>query len=164
MAFKDPRREASVAQASFKDIVGPLLAVLVLIAGASPAAAQITIPLPGSGSGGIQIGPQQEQQQRAPDQNRYYGTGVSIRVLGAAYGRNCAGNVTTNVTNDLARQCQGRDYCVYRIDARQIGDPRPGCPKEYQARYMCRDGGNERYASANPEASGQSVVLDCRRQ
>jgi hypothetical protein len=146
-----------------KDITGPLLAVL-LLAGASPASAQISIPVPGSG-GSIQIGPQQQQpEQRVPDQNRYYGTGVSIRVLGAAYGRNCAGNVSTNVTNDLARQCQGRDYCVYRIDARQIGDPRHGCAKEYQARYVCRDGGNERYASANPEASGQSIVLDCRRQ
>jgi hypothetical protein len=155
--------QLSLAQMSLRSIVGPLLAVLLLIAGALPAAAQITIPLPGSG-GGIQIGPQQEQQQRVPDQNRYQGGGVSIRVLGAAYGSNCAGNVSTNVTNDLARQCQGRDYCVYRIDARQIGDPRPGCAKEYQARYMCRDGGNQRYASANAEASGQSIVLDCRRQ
>jgi len=150
-----------MAQASLKEFVGPLLAVLLLVTCASPAAAQISIPMPGSG-GSIQIGPQQDQ--RAPDQNRYQGGGVSIRVLGAAYGRNCAGNVSTNVTDDLARQCQGRDYCVYRIDTRQIGDPRPGCAKEYQARYMCRDGGNERYASANPEASGQSVVLDCRRQ
>jgi len=150
-----------MAQASLKEFVGPLLAVLLLVTCASPAAAQISIPMPGSG-GSIQIGPQQDQ--RAPDQNRYQGGGVSIRVLGAAYGRNCAGNVSTNVTDDLARQCQGRDYCVYRIDTRQIGDPRPGCAKEYQARYMCRDGGNERYASANPEASGQSIVLDCRRQ
>jgi hypothetical protein len=152
-----------MARASLKGIVGPLLAVLLLAIGASPAAAQITIPLPGSG-GGIQIGPQQDQQQRTVPDNRYQGGGVSIRVLGAAYGRNCAGNVSTNVTDDLARRCQGLDYCVYRIDARQIGDPRPGCAKEYQARYMCRDGGNERYASANPEASGQSIVLDCRRQ
>jgi hypothetical protein len=150
-----------MAQASLKDITGPLLAVLLLLAGASPAAAQITIPLPGSG-GGIQIGPQPDQP-RYQDQNRY-GAAVSIRVLGAAYGRNCPGNVNTNVSDDLARQCQGRDYCVYRIDARQLGDPRPGCAKDYQARYMCRDGGNERRASAGAEASGQSVVLDCRGQ
>lgn len=150
-----------MAQLSLKDITGPLLAVLLLLAGPSPAAAQITIPLPGSG-GGIQIGPQPDQ--RNPDQNRYYGSGVSIRVLGAAYGRNCPGNVNTNVSDDLARQCQGRDYCVYRIDVRQLGDPRPGCAKDYQARYMCRDGGNERRASAGAEASGQSVVLDCRGQ
>ena len=150
-----------MAQASIKEITGPLLAVLLLVAGASPAAAQISIPVPGSG-GSIQIGPQQDQ--RNPDQNRYQGGGVSVRVLGAVYGRNCPGNVNTNVTDDLARQCQGRDYCVYRIDHRQLGDPRPGCAKDYQARYVCRDGGNERYASASPEASGQSVVLDCRRQ
>ena len=150
-----------MAQASLKEFIGPLLAVLLLAAGAWPAAAQISIPVPGSG-GSIQIGPQQDQ--RTPDQNRYQGGGVSIRVMGAAYGRNCAGNVTTNVTDDLARQCQGRDYCVYRIDARQIGDPRPGCAKDYQARYICRDGGNERQASAGAEASGQSIVLDCRRQ
>lgn len=144
-----------MAQALEK-IVGPLLAVLLLVAGASPVAAQIKIPVPGTG--GIQIGPQPDQ--RAPDQNRNYGSGVSIRVLAAAYGR----NGTTNVTNELARQCQGRDYSVYRIDARQIGDPRPGCAKEYQARHICRDGGNEHHASASPQASGQSVVLDCHRQ
>jgi hypothetical protein len=150
-----------MARSSFKDIAGPLLAVLLLVAFASPVAAQISIPMPGTG-GSIQIGPQQDQ--RNPNQDRYYGGGVSVRVLSAVYGRNCAGQNNTNVTDDLARQCQGRDYCVYRIDHRQIGDPRPGCAKNYQARYICRDGGNERYVSANPEASGQSVVLDCRRQ
>lgn len=152
-----------MAQASLKGIRSLLLAVVLSFAGALPAAAQITIPLPGSG-GGIQIGPQQRDQPRYQDQNPTYGAAVSIRVLGAAYGNNCAGNVSTNVTGDLARQCQGRDYCVYQVDSRQIGDPRPGCPKEYHARYMCRDGGNERRASASAEASGQSIVLDCRRQ
>ena len=155
-----------MARASIKEIIGPLLAVLLLVAGASPVAAQISIPMPGTG-GSIQIGPQPDQRypdQRYQDQNRYHGGAVSIRVMGANYGRNCPGNVNTNVTNDLARQCQGRDYCVYRVDARQLGDPRPGCAKDYHARYMCRDGGNEHYASANPEASGQSIVLDCRRQ
>ncbi len=154
-----------MARASIKEIIRPLLAVLLLVTGASPAAAQITIPMPGTG-GSIQIGPQPDQRypdQRYQDQNRYYGGGVSIRGRGATSGRNCPGNVNTTGTNDLARQCQGRDYCVYRVDARQLGDPRPGCAKDYQARYMCRDGGNERYASANPEASGQSIVLDCRR-
>jgi hypothetical protein len=137
------------------------LTVLVLIACASPAVAQISIPLPGSGSS-IQIGPQQDQ--RSPDQNRYYGGTSSIRVLGAVYGRNCPVQLGGNVTDDLARQCQGRDYCVYPIDYRQIGDPSPGCAKDYQARYTCREGDVERYASARAEASGQSVVLDCRRQ
>ena len=89
---------------------------------------------------------------------------MSIRVLGAVYGRNCRAQFNTNVTDDLARQCQGRDYCIYRIDLRQLGDPSPGCPKDYHARYLCRDGDVEHHAAAAAEASGQSVVLDCRRQ
>ena len=137
-----------------------ILAVLLLVAGASGAAAQINIPLPGTG-GSIQLGPQQDQ--RTYDQNRYYGSGPSIRILGAVYGRNCRGQFSGNVTDDLVRQCQGRDYCIYRIDLRQLGDPSPGCAKDYHARYLCRDGDSERHASASPEASGQSVVLDCRR-
>ena len=155
-----------MARTSIKEIAGALLAIALLVTCAWPATAQISIPMPGTG-GSIQIGPQQDQRnpdQRYPDQNRYQGGGLSIRVMGAAYGGNCAGNVSTNVADDLARQCQGRDYCVYRIDHRQIGDPRPGCAKAYLARYICRDGGNERHASAGAEASGQSVVLDCRRQ
>ena len=150
-----------MAQASIKAIAGPLLAVLLLAAGALPAAAQISIPVPGTGGGSIQIGPQPDQRYQDP--NRAYGGAASIRILGAVYGRNCAGQANTNFTDDLARQCQGRDYCVYRIDMRQLGDPRPGCAKDYHARYMCRDGGNERHASAGAEASGQSIVLDCRQ-
>ena len=116
--------------------------------------------MPGTG-GSIQIGPQPDQ--RTPDPNRSYGGGSTIRILGAAYGGNCRTPFNTNVTDDLARNCQGRDYCVYRIDARQIGDTSPGCAKDYQARYVCRDGEGERHAAAGAEASGQSVVLDCRR-
>jgi hypothetical protein len=137
------------------------LAILLVVAGASTAMAQITIPMPGTGQS-IQIGPQQ-QDPRYPDQNRFYGSAVSIRVLGAVYGRNCRAQFGNNVTDDLARQCHGRDYCIYRIDSRQIGDPSPGCAKDYYARYVCRDGDVERVAAAGAEASGQSVVLDCRR-
>ena len=93
---------------------------------------------------------------------------MAIRVLSAVYGQNCRSQRSgqyggANVTNDLVRQCQGRDYCVYQIDYRQIGDPSPNCGKDYHARYICRDGGGEHYVAAQPEASGQSVILDCRR-
>ena len=141
-------------------------AVLLFAACAMPAAAQISIPLPGTG-GSIQINPQQPDQRyqdpNRQDPSRAYG-GMAIRVLGAVYGSNCRGQRGANVTDDLVRTCQGRDYCVYRIDYRQIGDPSPGCGKDYRARYICRDGDAERYASAGAEASGQSVVLDCRRR
>ncbi|HSI00159.1 MAG TPA: hypothetical protein VLA02_06120 [Reyranella sp.] len=132
------------------------LAVLLLVAGASTAMAQISIPIPGTG-GNIQVGPQQDQRD-----NRSYG--ASIRILDASYGRNCPVRIGgANAFDDLSRYCQGRDYCTYRIDARQLGDPSPGCAKEYHASYVCRDGGSEHRASARAEASGQSIVLDCRR-
>jgi hypothetical protein len=144
-------------------------AIVLLAALAAPAAAQISIQIPGTG-GAIQINPGPNQQypnqpypdQRYPDQNRYYGGGVSIRVLGAVYGRNCRAQYGGNVTNDIASQCQGRNYCVYNIDYRRIGDPAPGCAKDYYVRYQCRDGDGERWASAGPEASGRQVALDCR--
>ena len=130
------------------------LAVLLVAVCALPALAQISIPLPGTG-GNIQIGPQDQQRD-----NRGYGGGSTIRVIEATYGRNCRGG--SNVINDIAQACQGRDYCQYYIDVRRLGDPAPGCAKEYQARFVCRDGGNEVWATARAEASGQSVTLDCR--
>jgi hypothetical protein len=140
------------------------LAVLLLVACASPALAQISIPIPGTG-GNIQVGPQDQQRDNRGYDNRGYGGGSSIRVLDANYGRNCRVQMgRTNVVSDIAQACQGRDYCQYYIDVNRLGDPAPGCAKEYQARFVCRDGGNEIWATARAEASGQSVTLDCRRR
>ena len=140
------------------------LAVLLVVAGVSPALAQISIPLPGTG-GNIQIGPQDQQRDTRGYDNRAHGGGSSIRILEAAYGRNCRAQMGGgNVINDIAQACQGRDYCQYYIDVRRLGDPAPGCPKEYMARFVCRDGGNEIWATARAEANGQSVTLDCRRR
>jgi hypothetical protein len=136
------------------------LAVLMVLACVSPALAQISIPIPGTG--GIQIGPQQDN--RGYD-NRGYGGGASIRIIEASYGRNCRAQMGGggSAINDIVDACQGRDYCQYYIDVRRLGDPAPGCAKEYMARFVCRDGGNERWATARAEANGQSVTLDCRR-
>ena len=137
------------------------LAVLLLVACASPALAQISIPIPGTG--GVQIGPQSQQPDNRGYNNRGYGGGSSIRILDANYGRNCRVQMGgTDVVNDIAQACQGRDYCQYFIDVRRLGDPAPGCAKEYAARFVCRDGGSEVWATARAEANGQSVTLDCR--
>jgi hypothetical protein len=132
----------------------PIAIVAAIALGlAAQASAQIVIPMPGTG-GTIQLGPQPQQQ----DRGTYGGSG--IRVMGATYGSNCQ-NHGGNVTQEVARMCEGRNYCVYRVDHRVLGDPRPGCAKDFHARYVCRDG-RERWASVRPEASGQSAVLDCR--
>ena len=118
---------------------------LVLAAGSiATAAAQITIPVPGTG-GVIQIplGP------------------VSIYVTGATYGSNCGVN-RGNLTRELIDSCGGRDTCVYQIDMSIIGDPQPGCPKDFHVSYFCREGSPERWASLPGEASGRSILLDCR--
>lgn len=121
---------------------------------AMPASAQIVIPMPGTG-GTIQLGPQPQPYER--DRGNYQG---GIRLMGATYGSNCLRG-GGNVTQEVSRICEGRAYCIYRIDHRVLGDPRPGCAKDFHARYVCRDG-RERWASVQPEASGQSAVLDCR--
>lgn len=126
------------------------LAILLFLAIAplATASAQITI-----GPGGIQIGPQ--QQPRQP-----YGPAM-IYVTAATYGSNC-GAQRGNMTQELADTCGGRTYCVYRVNPRLIGDPAVGCGKDFHVSYVCRQGENERWASLQPEASGQSVALDCR--
>ncbi|HYC66518.1 MAG TPA: hypothetical protein VEC14_17440 [Reyranellaceae bacterium] len=124
------------------------LLLLLAVGPLATASAQITI-----GPGGIQIGPGQQQQ--------HFGPGV-IYVTAATYGANC-GARRGNMTSELADTCGGRDYCVYRVNPRIIGDPAVGCGKDFHVSYTCRQGQQERWASAQPEASGQSVVLDCRR-
>ena len=118
---------------------------------ATDALAQITI-----GPGGITLGPGGVQ----PQQDQRYGQG-SIYVNSATYGRNC-GARHGNVTSQLGRDCGGRNHCVYYVNANQIGDPAFGCAKDFHVSYTCRQGQQERWASLQPEASGQQIVLDCR--
>ena len=145
-----------MAQVSLKDITGPLLSVLLLLAGASPAAAQINHSPAGergrhpdrSAAGAVPSRPEPLLRRRRVDPR----TGGLLRP-----------QRQHQLHRRLGAAVPGPR--LLRLPHRRPpGDPRPGCTKDYQARYMCRDGGNERYASASPEASGQSVVLDCRRQ
>jgi hypothetical protein len=84
-----------------------------------------------------------------------------IRVVSATYGANCgapAGNVTTHV----ARQCDGRADCDYRVDYTVIGDPAIGCAKTYAVEWRCDSAPDLLRASAPPEAGfGAIVKLSC---
>jgi hypothetical protein len=88
-------------------------------------------------------------------------TGEPVEVLGATYGANCgapAGNQTVN----LARSCNGASSCTYVIDYRVIGDPTPGCAKQYQFVYRCGDGGTPRTGFVAAEAGYDKVAyLHC---
>lgn len=84
----------------------------------------------------------------------------TISVTSATYGGNCkapSGNVTAHIAN----QCNGKDACDYPVHYTQIGDPVPGCSKDYMVNYSCSDG-SKRSANAPAEAGIGSVVkLNC---
>jgi hypothetical protein len=90
-----------------------------------------------------------------------YGGRGRIYVISATYGGNC-GVPRGNVTGHVAGVCNGQRVCPYTVHHRIIGDPRPGCPKDFVVRWVCGDG-EPRRAGAPPEAGfGTVVVLSCR--
>jgi hypothetical protein len=98
--------------------------------------------------------------RRGPDRDDR--RGGHIKVIAATYGGNC-GAPFGNVTNHLAEVCEGRATCEYVIDFRVLGDPAPGCSKDYRAEWECGGRDPERsVVSAGPEAGGGTrIVLRC---
>jgi hypothetical protein len=88
-----------------------------------------------------------------------------IMVVHGLYGRNCPGNTMADKTADLAAQCNGRPSCAYKVDYTRIGDPAPGCAKQYEAAWRCTSGATVspvRTAIAPAEAGrGSIVTLTC---
>ena len=88
---------------------------------------------------------------------------AGISIQSATYGGNC-GVPSGNVTEHIARQCDGKASCRYTVDHRIIGDPARGCAKTYAVRYIC--GGDRRVREASlPAEAGwgdKAVALDCR--
>ena len=83
-----------------------------------------------------------------------------VRVISGTYGGNC-GQPAGNVTAHLAAQCNGAAVCRYTVDYRVIGDPAPGCKKDYVAKWNCRNG-SDRSVRAEAEAGYGSVIeLSC---
>jgi hypothetical protein len=92
-----------------------------------------------------------------------------IRVVSGTYGGNCKARLTggtggtTNKTAHLKAECEGKDACEYDIFFELIGDPAPGCSKDYVAVWQC-PGGSGGIARAEAEAGmGSKVVLSCKR-
>ena len=82
-----------------------------------------------------------------------------INVRWATYGGETCEQERGNVTSFIASACSGESTCNYLVDRTIIGDPAPGCAKDFRVRWKC---GNEgRTASLGPEASGQTISLSC---
>jgi hypothetical protein len=93
-------------------------------------------------------------------------TAGSIIVLDATYGGSC-GATPNNVLAPLA-SCNGTTLCTYTVDfdgnhgGPALGDPTPGCAKDYVAHYNCGPGTATRTVSAPAEAGyGSRVALSC---
>lgn len=81
-----------------------------------------------------------------------------IAVSSATYGGNChapAGNATALVQS----ACDGKKACDYSVTVEKLGDPAPGCSKDFSVDYACD--ATAKAAGASAEANGKSVHLSC---
>jgi hypothetical protein len=84
-----------------------------------------------------------------------------INVVSGTYGGNC-GAPHGNETVHIATQCNGQKQCNYRIDYKAIGDPAPGCGKNYIAQWRCGKGPLQK-SLVKPEAGlGSVITLSCQ--
>jgi len=84
----------------------------------------------------------------------------SVDVLTAWYGQTC-GAAHANVTAHVKSQCDGKPECSYGVDAGTLGDPAPGCAKNFIVLYACRGQPPVRLAQLPGEANGRALVLSC---
>lgn len=81
-----------------------------------------------------------------------------IVVRKALYGANCKAKNPV-VTPLVARECNGKQECIYTVDARRLGDRAPGCAKAFEVAYTC--GHTTLKAGLPPEAHGKRLKLAC---
>ncbi|MBL4940219.1 MAG: SUMF1/EgtB/PvdO family nonheme iron enzyme [Colwellia sp.] len=99
--------------------------------------------------------------QATPQQIKKPKIARKIEVLSATYGKVC-GAGTGNASYHLSSACNGKVSCSYALDHRRIGDPTPGCAKDFLVSYSCD--GEKFQASLSPEASGKNINLTCDSQ
>jgi len=91
--------------------------------------------------------------------------GVGLEIVSASYGANCGAPIG-NVTQAVQGACKSStSSCDYRVDVGILGDPAPGCAKEFSAQISClAEAGNKSVKSVRvpPEAGlGSQVQLGC---
>lgn len=82
---------------------------------------------------------------------------AGLAIESATYGANCGAPVG-NMTSRLAEACNGSARCDYVIDYQVIGDPAPGCAKDYRVSYRCAPGAQRETRTIDGEAGFKSVL------
>jgi hypothetical protein len=63
---------------------------------------------------------------------------ILIKIEEATYGANCRRSVKAgNATLLVAKSCDGRVSCNFFISVEELGDPAPGCGKDFSVRFKC---------------------------
>jgi hypothetical protein len=86
---------------------------------------------------------------------------TAIKVIAGTYGRNCNAK-PGNATPHLARACDGRSFCDFKIDVTALEDPAPACDKDFAAEWKCGTGATA-YTVSVPAggAKGGNLILAC---
>jgi len=88
----------------------------------------------------------------------------SIKIEEATYGANCPNGVKLgNATQYSAKACDGYARCNILISVQEIGDPAPGCGKDFSVRLKCNQQEPARRMHINGEANGSTVHVDCEK-
>jgi hypothetical protein len=83
-----------------------------------------------------------------------------ITVTSATYGGSC--HVPEgNVTKFLQDACNGQGKCDYVVKYQTIGDPAPGCSKDFSVKWTCSTGPGGAASAAAEAGFGSKVTLDC---
>jgi hypothetical protein len=86
---------------------------------------------------------------------------ANIFVILATYGYNC-GATPGNAMNSVVKRCSRNLNCEYTVDQSELGDPAPGCAKNFIVNYKCFQGARERRVVVDAEASGSVASLTCQ--
>lgn len=86
---------------------------------------------------------------------------AGIMVTGATYGRSC-GVPPGNATNQVRTVCDGQSECSYVVDVANLGDPAPGCGKDFSVEFICGSDSLSRRVALPAEAGLKSLArLQC---
>ena len=90
---------------------------------------------------------------------------TTISITSVHYGENCGTEINNGTSlEDIKSKCNGKNNCDYLINHNIIGDPSPGCAKDYKVNFKCGDEQQDRYAFEKKEASGKNINLTCTQQ
>ncbi len=107
----------------------------------------------GNGPNGLQNNNGSQTASNGPAPNK-------ITVTSATYGASCH-QPDGNVTKFLQDACNGQGKCDYVVKYQTLGDPAPGCSKDFSVKWSCSAGPGGTASAAAEAGFGSKVTLDC---